>query len=479
VWTERYAGQPEILRYANHVADRFDLRRDIVLDARVTDAIWDESHQRWVVSVNHEPTISAQFCIFASGALSAAKRPEVDGLERFAGSDYHTGRWPSEPVDFTDQLVGVIGTGSSGIQSIPIIAEQAKQLYVFQRTPNYSSPARNRPLTAAEVASVKAEYPARRSKARLTSGGLPVDPPTMSALEVDPDARERHLEEQWANSTLLSLRSSYNDVLTDPRANEIVADFARSKIRAVVKDASLADRLCPSTFPYGAKRPCLDTNYYQTFNRENVEVVDLRETPIVEITKKGILTTGAEYELDVIVLATGFDSLTGPMLSVNIQGRNGQQLRDKWAQGPRTYLGVSVASFPNLFMITGPQSPSVLSNMLVSIEQHVEWIADFIDEMRAQHIPAVEPTEDAEAAWNDHCQQTAARTLYPLAASSYTGANVVGKPRGLLPYAGGVGTYRLICSEVANNGYAGFATTEGSPRARPSELNQLFASVTT
>ncbi len=458
-WSEKYPTQPEVLRYLNHVADRFDLRRDITFSTRVVAAYWDDAAARWLVRTDAGEEVSAQFLIMATGCLSTSKLPEVPGLERYQGRTHHTARWGKEDIRFDGMRVGVIGTGSSGIQSIPIIAGQAAELTVFQRTPNFSVPAGNRPLDAAEVADRKANYREFRQLQRTSGYGVPAEPPTELALSVTPDERAVAYEAGWARGEIVGLLSCYADTLIDPAANETAAEFARAKIRAKVRDPQLAELLSPRTFPIGTKRICLDTGYYETYNRPNVQLVDLRATPLTEFTESGLRTSAAEYEFDAIVFATGFDAMTGALSAVGIRGRDGILLADEWRPGPRTYLGISVAGFPNLFTITGPLSPSVLTNMVVSIEQHVEWISDCIAHLRANGLGVIEATPEAEAGWVQHVAEVGAMTLFPRADSWYMGANVPGKARYFLPYVGGVGPYREICDGVAASGYQGFTMT--------------------
>ncbi|HLL51321.1 MAG TPA: NAD(P)/FAD-dependent oxidoreductase, partial [Thermomicrobiales bacterium] len=373
-WTERYAAQPEILRYVEHVADHFDLRRDIQLDTRVTMARFDEAVHRWHIETDRGDRVSARFCIMATGCLSTSRIPAFSGLESFAGTTYHTSHWPHTDVDFTSQRVGVIGTGSSAIQSIPIIARQAATLVVFQRTPNFSVPAWNAPLDPAYERQVKADYAEFRRQARESRAGFVVPVTGQSALAVSPEERQREYESRWQRGGL-GFGQAYTDLLTQQEANDTAADFFRAKIHAIVRDPAVAEALVPKDYPLGTKRICVDTDYYDTFNRDNVTLVDLRSEPIEAITPRGVRTRAAEYEFDSIVFATGFDAMTGALLNIDIRGRGGITLREKWADGPRTYLGIAIAGFPNLFTITGPGSPSVLSNMMVSIEQHVDWIA--------------------------------------------------------------------------------------------------------
>ena len=457
-WTERYASQPEILRYVNHVADRFDLRRDIQLETRVTAAAFDERTHRWTVETDRGDRVSARFCIMATGCLSTAQTPSFPGLETFGGRWYHTGHWPHEGVDFTGQRVGVIGTGSSAIQSIPIIAAQASRLYVFQRTPNYSVPAHNAPLDPDYERRVKERYAEFRRQARESRIGFVVERSEESALAVSPEARRREYEKRWGRGGL-GFSASYSDLLINQEANETAAEFFRDKIRSIVRDRPVADLLVPKDYPLGTKRMCVDTGYYATFNRDHVSLVDIRTSPIEAITPDGLRTRDGSYTLDSLVFAIGFDAMTGTLLRIDIRGRGGQPLRDKWSAGPRTYLGLAMGGFPNLFAITGPGSPSVLSNMIVSIEQHVDWIADCIVYMRERGLTAIEPTPEAEEAWVQHVNEVGHATLYPRANSWYMGANVPGKPRIFMPYIGGVGLYRQRCDEVTRKGYEGFALT--------------------
>jgi cyclohexanone monooxygenase len=457
-WTERYPTQPEILRYIDHVADRFDLRRDIQLETRVTSARYDEETHRWIAATDRGDEVTAQFCILATGCLSSARVPDFAGKESFLGPTYHTAHWPHEGVDFTGKRVGVIGTGSSGIQSIPVIAAQAEHLHVFQRTPNFSVPARNAPLAEAAQERLKAIYPEHRQRTRESAGGLFYPLNEKAALEASPEERTREYEARWELGGIPFL-GSFTDMMISRESNDTAAEFVRSKIRAAVKDPAVAEALSPRDHPLGTKRICVDTDYYATFNRENVTLVDLRKTPLVAITPRGIRTQDREYELDAIVFATGFDAMTGALFKIDLRGKSGVALRDKWADGPRTYLGLMTAGFPNLFTITGPGSPSVLSNMMVSIEQHVEWISACVAFLRERGLGRIEPTLAAEDAWVAHVNEVADTTLYPTANSWYMGSNIPGKPRVFMPYVGGVGAYRIKCDEVAAAGYEGFVLT--------------------
>ncbi|GAA3463684.1 flavin-containing monooxygenase [Saccharothrix longispora] len=455
-WTEKYAGQPEILSYLRHVADRYDLRKDVVFETRVTRASFDEGTARWHVRTDRGHVVSARYCVMAVGCLSVPKFPEVPGLEAFTGPWYHTGTWPEGGVDFTGQRVGVIGTGSSGIQAIPLIAEQAAELTVFQRTPNFSFAAFNGPLDPDRVADVKANYREVREADRNSIFGIAVEWPTKSALEVSESERRAVYQERWNRGHLNGLVQSFTDLIFVEEANETAAEFVREQVRGKVDDPETARKLEPRGYPFSTKRPCLDTGYYETYNREHVHLVDLREEDLVEITATGVRTTAGEYEFDSLVLATGFDAMTGAFLAVDITGRNGLSLREKWHDGPVTYLGLAVSGFPNLFTVTGPGSPSVLSNMVVSIEQHVDWIGDLVEHMARNGHAAVEATETAEKEWTEHVREVSEATLFPRADSYYLGANVTGKPRVFMPYVGGVAPYRQKCDSVAESGYSGF-----------------------
>jgi cyclohexanone monooxygenase len=403
----------------------------------------------------------------ATGCLSNARTPDFEGLASFTGKTYHTGHWPHRGVDFTGLRVGVIGTGSSAIQAIPVIAEQAKHVTVFQRTPNYSIPARNRPLTAQERAWWMENYPDVRRRAREEMrNGIVSEIPDKGALEDSDEDRVARFEARWARGGL-TFMTAYSDLIIEKAANDTAADFVRAKIAATVKDAAVAELLQPTTYPIGTKRICIDTDYFETFNRENVILVDIRSAPIERITPHGLVAGGREYPLDAIVFATGFDAMTGSFAKVEIRGRDGT-LNAKWAEGPKTYLGLMVAGFPNLFIVTGPGSPSVLSNMIVSIEQHVDWIADCLAYLRARGVDRIEATQAAEDDWVAHVNEVAYGTLYPQAASWYMGANIPGKPQVFMPYIGGLHVYRRICDAVAAKDYEGFALTR-KPQATAAE----------
>ena len=464
-WTERYAAQPEILRYLNHVADRFDLRGDIRFSTRVEAAHFDEAEGRWTVRASGGDSVATRWLVMATGCLSRPNKPALPGLERFAGPVYHTGEWPHEGVDFTGRRVGVIGTGSSAIQSIPVIAGQAAHLYVFQRTPTYSVPTRNGPMDPELQQAVKGDYAAFRARSNAQMGAAWFDPNEGSALAVDDEERRRTYEARWAKGGLPFL-AAFGDLMLDPEANETAARFLRGKIAETVADPAVAEALTPR-HTFACKRLCADTGYYETFNRPNVTLVDLRAAPLEAITPAGVRTAEAEYALDDLVLATGFDAMTGALAAIDIRGRDGVSLKSAWAEGPRTYLGLSTTGFPNLFTVSGPGSPSVLSNMVPTIEQHVDWIVRCIGDMRAQGIGAIEAAPDAQEAWVEHVNALGAGTLYPSCNSWYLGANVAGKPMVFMPYIGGFPAYRARCDEVAANGYEGFVLSrDDSERTR-------------
>jgi cation diffusion facilitator CzcD-associated flavoprotein CzcO/acetyl esterase/lipase len=455
-WSEKYATQPEILAYLSHVADRYDLRGDIQFSTRVDSAVWDEADSKWRVHTDRGEELSCRFYIMASGCLSLPKTPDIEGADRFGGDVYFTSKWPHEGVKFNGKRVAVIGTGSSGIQSIPLIASEADQLTVFQRTPNFSIPAHNGPASAERQAALAADRTAYRDAAKKSRGGVPGEDTDILGTTAPEEVRRKRFEAAWEGGELFGILGIFADQGVNRASNEIVAEMIREKIRAIVVDPETADALCPKDYPFGTKRPCLDTGYFQTFNLPHVRLVDLRKHPIVTVTECGIETTDETFEFDATVYATGFDAMTGPLVSVNITGRQGVTLREKWADGPSTYLGLTAVGFPNFFTITGPGSPSVLSNMVVSIEQHVDWVVDCLDDIRTKGFNTIEPTALAEAGWNQHVEDCAAITLYPTANSWYMGANIPGKPRVFYPYVGGVGAYRAACDEAAARGYVGF-----------------------
>ena len=454
-WRERFAPQPELLEYIGHVADRHELRREISFETRVTSAHWDESAERWQIATDRGESYSARYCIMAVGCLSVPNMPDFKGLDSFPGDWYHTGLWPHEGVDFTGKRVAVIGTGSTSIQATPQIVKQAEHVTLFQRTPNYSIPAWNRPQDRAEEDAAKADSAARRHKARYSFTGDVFDFCEKPISETPLEEVHAELERRWQNGGFEFL-GSFMDILMDAKSNEIVAEFVRDKIRAIVRDPATAELLCPRNY-FGTKRLCVDTGYFEIFNRDNITLYDARTNPIVEITPQGVKTTKDEIEVDAIVFAIGFDAMTGPLFSIDIRGVGGEALKEKWADGPRTYLGLGSHGFPNMFMITGPQSPSVLSNMMVSIEQHVDWVSDLIGYLEERGLHTIEPELDAEDAWVDHCRELGDATLHPHDDTWYMGANIPGKPRVFMPYIGGVDTYRRQCEEIAAAGYPGYA----------------------
>lgn len=463
-WTERYSTQAEILEYAEHVTDHFDLRRDMRFERRVDSAHYDEAANRWRVTTEQGDSASAQFLIMATGCLSVPTLPDIEGLDDFKGKRYQASAWPHEPISFEGQHVGIIGTGSSAIQAIPVIAEGAKHLTVFQRTPNYSVPAKNVPLNPEFVEAYKKNYPGHRHNYRtgLSNGFGDLNPEvteTVPYAETSAGMSDEEfnavLEEKWNIGGAFFL-TVIADTMSNEETNKRFADFVRNKIRETVKDAETADALCPVDHPIGSKRICVDIDYYETYNRDNVTLANLRKNPIERITETGIQLADGHVDLDTLVLATGFDAMTGALLGIDIRGQGGQRLADKWAEGPRAYLGLIMAGFPNLFTITGPGSPSVLSNMLVSIEQHVDFIMDCLGHATELGAAKIETSVDVEDDWVSYVGEVGDETLYGQGGSWYLGVNIAGKPRVFMPLATGVGPYREICDEIAADGYRGF-----------------------
>ena len=453
-WSERYAAQPEILAYAEYVADKHDLRRDICFDRRVTSAVYDPSARAWTLTAETGEAVTARHCIMVTGCLSAPNATRFEGEDRFRGPIYRTGLWPHEPVDFTGLRVGVIGTGSSGIQSIPVIAEQARELTVFQRTPNYAVPAWNAPMDPDYAAGIKAEYDDYRvrQKKAFSAAVFRFDPDAV-AMKATPEEREAEYERRWREGGLGFL-AAYTDLMFDAEANATAADFVRGKIREIVDDPEVADLLCPSN-TIGCKRLCVDTGYYQTFNLPHVRLIDVSKAPVA-IDENAILTGGTRYEVDAIVLATGFDAMTGALMRIDIRGRDGQRLAEKWAEGPKSFLGLAIAGFPNLFTVTGPGSPSVFTNMIPAIEQHCDWITDLIRRMRERGQTEAEIAAEAESQWVAHNAEVAGVHLRSSCASWYTGENIAGKPKVFMPYIGGFPRYVEACEAVAAGDYAEF-----------------------
>ena len=462
---ERYPTQPVILRYLQTVADRLDLLKDFTFGARVDSVRYDAPAGQWTVGAGELLTVTARYVITATGALSAANRPQFDGAGDFAGEQYSTASWPREPVPLAGRRVGLIGTGSSGVQVLPELARQARSVTVFQRSAQFVTPARQERLDPRMVALWKANYQEIRRRTRITAGGIPIPSPVRSALEMSAAERAAVCEEAWRRGGIWFLDGTFTDTVTSPEANAVIADFVRAKIGQIVDDPAVADKLMPRTHAWGTKRVPVGSDYYETYNRPNVSLVDLRADPIEQITPRGIRTRSAEHPLDVIVYATGFDALTGSVVRLGVAGRDGDRLEDAWAGGPRTYLGLMVPRFPNLFTLTGPGSPGVVTNVPVAIEQHVEWVADLLGYLRAHGHDTIEATPGAADEWTAHVQEVAAATLYPTADSWYMGANIPGKPRVFLPYIGGLGVYRRRCEKIAADGYPGFAI--GGPVPAP------------
>ena len=460
-WPEKFSAQPDILAYANHVADRFDLKKDIEFNTEVKVGCFDEKSSSWKITTSKGEKVTARFFIMATGCISTTQVPSIKGLNNYKGNTYHTGNWPHEEVNFAGQNIAVIGTGSSGIQSIPVLAEQANNLTVFQRTPNYSIPSQNEPMTNKYEQSWKDVYTARRKEMRYSAHGSLKDLNNVPALSVDEEQRQKLYSERWAIGGTGFL-GSFNDLLTNADANYTAAEFVRQQIKKIVEDQETAEILCPTTYPIGTKRICIDTGYFETYNRKNVKLIDISKRPIQRLVSNGIVANEQLYVFDSIIFATGFDAMTGSLFNVDIKGRKGIALRDKWNAGPKTYLGLMSASFPNLFMITGPGSPSVKSNMIMSIEQHVDLVTDTLLRMRREGLSVVEPELAAENSWVEHVQEVANKTLFPRANSWYMGANIPGKPRLFMPYIGGVGVYREICEEIVADNYRGFKFEKSS-----------------
>ncbi|MGE3771632.1 MAG: flavin-containing monooxygenase [Gammaproteobacteria bacterium] len=456
VWPQRYAEQPDILRYLQHVAERFDLRRHFQFDTRVDAAHYDEAAKRWRVRTSGGEEISTQFLVMATGCLSTPLTPKFAGLDGFHGARYQTSLWPQEGVDFSGRRVGIIGTGSSSIQSTPLIAQQAAQLYVFQRTPQFAIPAWNRALSDEEMRHAQETYAEIRRLVRQSEVGIAYEGPEHGAKEASAESLQKQLEFAWARGGYLML-AAYPDLLTDLESNRLVSEWVKEKIRSRIKDPQVARKLMPQ-YPMGAKRLCVDTDYFETFNRDNVTLVDLRESGIERFTERGIrLENGTEIALDAVVFATGFDAMTGALLAVDIRGRGGLTLREKWKNGTKNYLGVTVAGFPNLFMITGPGSPSVLYNMVASIEQNVDFAFEAIEHLRRAGLASIEARPREEQAWTKYVDWVAQQTIYTKVKSWYTGENVDGKPAGFMPYAGGGLTYFEFVRQAVDSGYRGFA----------------------
>ncbi len=452
-WSNRYSDQSEILDYINYVVKKFNLKENIVFNTSVKSATFDENLKNWIVETDSN-SYSSKFCVMATGTLSSIKQPNFDGLENFKGDWYVTGEWPHEKLDFTSKKVAIIGTGSSAVQSIPVIAEEAKNLTVFQRSPNYTIPANNRPLTEKELSNAKSSYDQIREKAKYTRAGIGYNQfEERKLLDLSSEEIKKELNNRWKMGGQEIFTAGFTDVGVDVEANKIVADFVKSKIKEIVKDPNVAELLSPED-AIGCKRLCADTNYFETYNRENVELIDLNSNPINSITENGILTKNKEFKFDTIIFATGFDAMTGALQAIDITGKNGKKLKQVWKDGPKSFLGLLINGFPNLFTVTGPGSPSVLTNMMVAIEQHVEWISDCINFLSKSNLNEVEADELFQIEWMDHIEEVAKNTLRYTCNSWYVGANVPGKKRVFMPYAGGFGKYREKCDEIAENNYS-------------------------
>jgi cation diffusion facilitator CzcD-associated flavoprotein CzcO len=458
-WSERFAAQPELLAYLEHVADRFELRRHYRFDTEVVGGQFDSSGGGWSVRTAGGSVHTGRFLLCATGCLSALNRPDIAGVDEFGGAVYYTAEWPPDEPDFRDKHVGVIGTGSSGIQAIPIIAAQAEALVVFQRSPNYSVPMPNRPWSADDIQRIRQEYPARRRKSAYAPAGTPHTSNTRPAAETDARERTEALAQRWAQGGVL-FGKTFPDQLIELAANDIAREFAEDRIREIVDDPRVADDLIPTDHPIGTKRICTDAGYYETFNRDNTRLVNLRREPIEAITVDAVRTSAATYPCDALVFATGFDAMTGALTRIDPVGPAGDRLSDLWADGPVTFLGLMVPRLPNLFSLSGPGSPSVLANMVLHAEVQVDWAVELIQTATARGIDEVEPRLDAAKAWTDHVAEVAEKTLFPKAQSSwYLGANVEGKKRVFMPYVGGFGVYRTHCDDVAQRDYAGLVFT--------------------
>ncbi len=454
-WSEQFAAQPELLAYINFVATRLDLRKHFQFNTRVTSAVWDEARKLWTVQTDQGETLEATYCIMATGPLSIPKDPEIPGIERFQGQLLRAARWPHEPISFAGQRVGVIGTGSTGIQIVQEVGKEAGELYVYQRTPSFTMPMRNEDLAPDYVADVKRHYAGIRESARNSAVGGVRPQSTRAFFSVTPNQRRRLLEDAWKNGGLAML-GTFSDLMSNAEANEHVAEFVRGKISEVVTDPVTADKLKPRDYPIFARRPCLDSSYYETYNQPNVHLMDGLTDPILEITEKGVRTAAGEVELDVLIFATGYDGLTGALLAFDIVGRGGRTVNDKWKDGARSHLGMMMEGFPNLFMTTGPNGPAALANIIRISEHDVDWIAAAMVYMAQHGLASIEPTAEAEQGWMDLVYALSQRTLLTKAKTWYVGANVKDKPLGLTLFTGGFQKYRELCTAAAQGGYQEF-----------------------
>ena len=457
-WTQRYSPQPEILAYLRHVTDRFDLRRDMRFNTRVTGMARDDERNLWTLTTKSGKTYTAQFVVLATGPLSAPKAAEFPGMADFKGDLYRTSSWPHEPITFAGKRIGMIGTGSSGVQAITEIAKTAGHLEVFQRTPAFSAPAHNRPLEPDELAAAKARYPEYR--AEMKSGFLGAWGYASGKNAVDLSAEEQRaiLDDFWYNQDAggTGYCSAFNDVLFNEEANKVVADYLREKMAEIIKDPALLKKLTPTDYPVGTRRPCCDSGYFESFNRDNVSLVDLRETPIVRFVENGIECSDGVHQLDMIVMALGFDAITGAATVIDPVNGKGEHLNDAWKEGPRTYLGFGVAGFPNLFFVNGPMGTSALGNVPLVSEHDVDWIGDCLAWMKRNNLTRFEALPESQEAWSQEVLAIGNMTLFMKTPSWFTGGNIPGKPRGILAYLGGLGTFAQRCKDVAEKAYEGF-----------------------
>lgn len=470
-WTERYPGHAEVVKYLNYVADKFCLKKDIYFEKKVISAHYNNN--KWKVKTDSLEEFESKYLITAVGCLSSKNIPNFNGSDSFLGESYHTSDWPHYEVDFTNKRVGQIGTGSTGIQTAPEIAKKSKHLTIFQRSANYSVPASNYPLSPEFKKYIKENYEEIKHAIQSNTNGHFFKFSKQKILETSIEEREKIFEKAWLKGGL-GFRACFNDIAFNKEANDLASDFIKRKIHKIVKDPKKAKILTDIDHAFASKRPPIDTNYFETFNKDNVTLIDLKSSPIESITSKGVKTIDKEYELDILVYATGFDAMTGPLLNIDIRGCDGIKLKDVWSEGPKTFLGIQISGFPNLFTITGPGSPSVLCNMIVPIEQHVEWINDCIVYMEKNQIDFIEATQGSMENWTKHVEDVANETLFIHAKKSwYYGANIPGKPRGFMPYPGGMSRYKAICNFVANQNYLGFKFSNSNEEETfvPSEIS--------
>lgn len=455
-WPEFFSAQPDLERYANHVADRFDLRRRIRFSTTVTQMTFDASTNRWHVHTACGDHIVCRYVVAATGALSAPNTPPWPDRDKFRGEIYHTTEWPREGIDFTGKRVGQIGTGSTGIQAAPIIAAQAGHLTIFQRTPAFSMPSGNRPMEQDHERDWKANYADRRKQMLTMYGASLMTQPERSIHDCTPEERRETLEKAWNSKSAFKLMLAFNDIMIDRAANDLVAEFAREKIRSIVKDPQVAETLCPKTYPIGGKRLCIDNGYYDMYNRDNVTLVDVAAAPIVAFTENGLRTTDANYPLDIIITATGFDAVTGALARIRIEGVDGIVMADKWANGPTTYLGVMTAGFPNLFMVHGPQTPAAQAQMITTGEWQVNYIAGILEGLERDGLNRIDTTPSAEQSWAAEVDAVSQYTVHRFADSWYNAKNIEGKKGGFMIYVGGFPRFAELCEAAVEQNYAGF-----------------------